>query len=72
MVGPQAKRQAAEHLISVLQFRAQKAIKLVGLESSTFYYKNKANRDDAKVIEKLTELFVLGAKVRALYAMRCI
>lgn len=56
MVGPQAKREAIDFLISNKKFSAHRAYKLVGLRASTFYYKKTCTRDDAQLQAKLVEI----------------
>ena len=56
MVSPQAKREAVDHLIEVKNIKPHRALQLVGLNSSTYYYKSYSNRDDTELIEKLRDL----------------
>lgn len=56
MVGPQAKREAIKFLIDNKNFKPYRAYKLVGLRSSTFYYKKVSQRDDASLKEKILEV----------------
>lgn len=62
MVGPQAKREAIKFLIESKKFKPHRAYKLVGLRSSTYYYKKTSSRDDDKLKQKITE--VAQARVR--------
>lgn len=56
MVGPQAKREAVVFLMQNKNFKPHRAYKLVGLRSSTYYYKKASSRDDAKLKDKITEI----------------
>ena len=56
MVGPQAKREAVEFLIINKNFKPYRAYKLVGLRSSTYYYKKISSRDDTELKAKLVEI----------------
>lgn len=56
MVGPQAKREVVKHLCEVKNIQPHRACQLVGLRSSTYYYKSYSNRDDTKLRAKLIEL----------------
>lgn len=56
MVGPQAKREAIDFLRTSKNFSAHRAYKLVGLRSSTFYYKKTSSRDDVLLKAKLVEI----------------
>ena len=55
MVGPQAKREAVRYLIEQKDFKPYRAYRLVGLRSSTYYYKKNASRDDSQLKAKLLE-----------------
>jgi putative transposase len=56
VVGPQAKREAISFLIEHKNFKPHRAYKLVGLRSSTYYYKSYSKRDDVKLKAKLIEI----------------
>ena len=56
MVSPQAKREAILFLIENKNFKQHRAYKLVGLRSSTYYYKKTSSRDDTKLKEKIVEI----------------
>lgn len=56
MVSPQAKREAILFLIENKNFKPHRAYKLVGLRSSTYYYKKTSSRDDTKLKEKIVEI----------------
>lgn len=56
MVSPQAKREVVQFLITTKNFRPHRAYKLVGLRSSTYYYKKVSSRDDTKLKEKIVEI----------------
>lgn len=56
MVGPQAKREVVLHLCEVKKLKPRRACQLVGLESSTYYYKSYSSRDDEKLKAKLIDL----------------
>lgn len=56
MVGPQAKREVVSFLIEHKNFKPHRAYKLVGLRSSTYYYKKSSSRDDTKLKAKIVEI----------------
>lgn len=56
MVSPQAKREVVKHLCEVKKIKPRRACQLVGLQSSTFYYKHYSARDDEPLKVKLKEL----------------
>jgi len=56
VVSPQARRKIVQYLIEIKKLAKDRALKLVGLQSSTFYYKSQSTRDDEPVATKLTEL----------------
>ncbi len=56
MVSPQAKRDAVHFLVDKKNFQPYRAYKLVGLQSSTFYYKKYSSRDDTLLKTKLKEI----------------
>ena len=56
MVGPQLKREAVSFLIENKKLKPYRAYKLVGLRSSTYYYKKTSSRDDLMLRSKLTEV----------------
>lgn len=56
VVGPQAQRQAVKYLLEEKRLKADRALKLVGMHSSTFYYKQQRQRDDTQLRQKLIEL----------------
>jgi putative transposase len=56
VVSPQAKREIVQYLIETKNLAKDRALKLVGLQNSTFYYKSQNSRDDEPVATKLTEL----------------
>lgn len=62
MVGPQAKREVVKHLCEVKKLKPRRACQLVGLESSTYYYKNYSYRDDKPLKTKLIELSQVRAR----------
>lgn len=53
MVSPQAKREAVDFVMKNKSYSAHRAYKLVGLRSSTYYYKKVNHRDDLKLKEKI-------------------
>lgn len=56
MVGPRLKREAVSFLINIKKLKPHRAYKLVGLRSSTYYYKKTTSRDDSQLRTKLTEI----------------
>ncbi len=56
MVSPQAKRDVVEFLIENKKLKADRALKLVGLQTSTYYYKKAFQKDDEPLVQKLIEL----------------
>lgn len=56
MVSPQLKREAVKYLTEEKRLKKDRALRLVGLRPSTFYYKTQKQRDDVPLREKLTEL----------------
>lgn len=56
MVSPQAKREAIKFLLEHKNFKPHRAYKLVGLRSSTYYYRSHSKRDDTKLRAKLVEI----------------
>lgn len=56
MVSPQAKREVVSFLIEHKKLTPHHAYKLVGLRSSTYYYKKVNQRDDLKLKEKILEV----------------
>jgi putative transposase len=56
VVSPQAKREVVEFLILHKKFKPYRAYKLVGLRSSTFYYKSAVTRDDTALKAKIVEI----------------
>lgn len=56
MVGPQAKREVVTHLQEHRCLSAERACKLVGLQTSTYYYQSYSSRDDESLKLKLIEL----------------
>lgn len=56
MVGPQAKREAVDFIIKNKNYKSHRAYRLVGLRSSTYYYKKISSRDDAKLKAKIVEI----------------
>lgn len=56
MVGPQAKREVVKFLIQAKSFTPHRAYRLVGLRSSTYYYKKTSSRNDARLKEKILEI----------------
>lgn len=56
MVGPKAKREVVLYLCEIKKLKPRRACQLVGLESSTYYYKSYSARDDEKLKSKLIEL----------------
>lgn len=56
MVSPQAKREVIKFLIQNKNFNPHRACSLVGLRSSTYYYRSTSSRDDIVLKNKLTEV----------------
>lgn len=56
MVGPQQKRAIVDYLIADKKLKVDRALKLVGLHTSTFYYKKQCQRDDEPLKQRLVEL----------------
>lgn len=56
MVGPQAKRKVVERLCAEKKLSPRRACQLVGLRSSTYYYKSYRSRSDEPLKSKLVEL----------------
>lgn len=55
MVSPQAKREVVEYLCMKKQLTSRRACQLVGLKTSTFYYKKYSARSDEPLRAKLIE-----------------
>lgn len=62
MVSPQAKREAVNHLVIVKNIKPHRALQLVGLNTSTYYYKAYSNRPEVELTEKLKALS--GQRIR--------
>ena len=56
MVSPQAKREAISYLQDRKNISADRACRLVGLQTSTYYYQSYSSRDDEGLKQKLIEL----------------
>lgn len=56
MVGPQARREVVNYLTEHKKLKVDRALKLVGMHTSTFYYKSLSQRDDEPLKQKLIEL----------------
>ncbi len=56
MVGPKAKREAVSFVIENKNYKPNRACKLLGLKTSTYYYKSVSTKDDTKLKEKLVEV----------------
>lgn len=56
MVSPRAKRDVVEFLIENKKLKIDRALKLVGLQTSTYYYKKSFQKDDEVLKQKLIEL----------------
>lgn len=56
MVGPKAKCQAAQHLISELEVSERRAARVLGLNRSTKRYKPQSKRDDSQLVTRMKEL----------------
>lgn len=56
MVGPQAQREVVQYLIENKKLKIDRALRLAGMHTSTFYYKSHTQRDDEPLKQKLIEL----------------
>ena len=56
MVGPQQKREVVKYLVSDKRLKVDRALKLVGLQTSTFYYKKQSLRIDEPLKQRLVKL----------------
>lgn len=56
MVGPQVQREVVSYLTEHKKLKTDRALKLVGMHKSTFYYKSVCQRDDESLKQKLIEL----------------
>ncbi len=55
MVGPKVKREVVEFLTREKKLKPHRACQLVGLESSTYYYKSYSSREDKALRENLVK-----------------
>lgn len=55
-MSPQVQREVVKHLTEQKKLKTQRALKLVGMHSSTFYYKTQSPKDDEPLKLKLIEL----------------
>ena len=62
MVGPQAKREVVDFVIKNKNYKPHRAYNLVGLRSSTYYYKKSSSRNDTALKAKLVE--ISGQRIR--------
>lgn len=56
MVSPQAKREVVTYLTSQKSLKVDRALKLVGLRTSTYYYKKIIHREDELLKQQLIDL----------------